>query len=152
VFSGGASFGATAALVKTRKTVLTNVQIKALAAHPIAVVPAVANKMHQFLGGLLKLNAGANVLVEQTAPDDLVFRYVDGLGAIVSTSPDSGALIVSAVDAHAIVQPIAVEGLALAACVGVPIVAHNTGDEWIGNAANDATLEVTVAYVEHDVS
>jgi hypothetical protein len=144
--------GADTALVKTAKVTLTAAQIKALAASPITLVAAVASKYHQFLGAALKLNAGSETLAEPSAPDDLEVKLKDGSGTTVSTTADAGAIIVGTADAYATMAPVEVEGGLLAARVNVPLVIHNTGGEYTGNASNDATLEITVAYIEHDVS
>lgn len=142
----------TAGILKTAKTSITAAQLKALAASPITVVAAVANKAHVFIGAQVKLETGSEVLVEPSAPDDPQFKYVDGAGDACSATFDAGLIIVPAADAYAYVPGTQVEGGALAARVNVPIVLHNTGGEYTGNASNDAVLEVTVMYLELDVS
>jgi len=150
--AGALAPGAPTALIKTAKVVNTAAQLKALAATPRTIVPAVAGAFLQLIACAWKFNHGSEVLAEPTAPDDMVIRYDDGAGVIASTSPDSGVLICAAADAYATALPVVIEGGAVADLVNVPLVLHNTGDEWTGNASNDASLETTVLYIEHDVS
>jgi hypothetical protein len=153
IATGGFTPGpGTASLFKSAKTSITAAQLKALAATPIEVVAAVANKMHLFLGASLKLEYGSEVLVEPSAPDDPQFKYVDGSGVACSAVFDAGEIIVPAADAYAWVPGTQVEGGTLAEHVNTPIVLHNTGGEYTGNASDDTVLEVTVYYMELDVS
>lgn len=148
----GVSVGAATALIKTAKVTLTATQIKALATTPITLVAAVADKFHQFLGASFKYNYGSEILAEPSAPDDMQVKYVDGTGVAASSLPDSGQLLVPAADQYAAAIPLAVEGGTLAEHVNVPLVLFNTGANFTGNASDDATLEVTVSYIEHDMS
>jgi hypothetical protein len=153
VHTGGVNAGpGTAGAIKSRKTSITAAQLKALAATPITVIPAVASKMHLPIGFSLKLEYGSEVLVEPSAPDEPQFKYVNGAGVVCSATADAGEIIVPAADAYAWVPGIQVEGGTLAEHVNVPIVLHNTGGEYTGNASNDTVLEVTAFYVELDVS
>lgn len=142
----------TASLIKTAKTSVTAAQLKALAASPITVVAAVASKAIVPLMFHCKFEYGSEILVQPSAPDDPVFRYVDGSGVVCSATFDADELLVKAADQYANIPAIQVEGGTLAELVNVPIVIHNTGGEYTGNASNDSVLEVTVAYIELDVS
>lgn len=142
----------TAGIIKTRKTSITAAQLKALNATPITVVPAVAAKMIVPISFALKFEYGSEVLAEPTAPDDPEFKYVDGSGVACSATMDAGQLLVPAADQYAVIPALQVEGGTLAEHVNVPIVFHNTGGEYTGNASEDSVLEVTVVYVELDVS
>ncbi len=134
--------------VKSTKTTLLATDLKALAATPITCVPAVGGKILQFEGSVSKFNAGSETLVEPSAPDDPQFKYKDGSGAAVSGLLDAGSLITGTSDKYATAPPITVEGGVEADRINVPIVLHNTGAEWTGNASDDATLDVTVFYRE----
>lgn len=69
--------------IKYATVTLTNSQIKNVRATPIEVVAAPgANKVIQFLGAALQLDAGANVLSE--VDDNLAFKYENGSGAAAS--------------------------------------------------------------------
>ena len=96
----------TAGILKTRKTSITAAQLKALAAAPITVIPAVASKIHVLIQAVLKLEYGSEVLVEPSAPDEPQFKYVDGSGVAASATLDAGQVIVPAVDTYAVVQGI----------------------------------------------
>lgn len=148
--TGGAVHGpATTGLLKTAKVTVSSAELLALAATPKTLVAAVANKLFQLLGVAFKFNYGTVQYVEPSAPDDMQVKYVDGSGVAASSIPDSGQLIVPAADQYGIAIPLVVEGGTLAEHVNVPLVLHNTGGEW---TTGDGTLEVTVHYIEHDVS
>jgi hypothetical protein len=142
----------TDAQLKVALVQLSNAEIKALADPAIEVVAAVANKFHVFLGALVHLDYGSNVLVEPSAPDDPQFTYVDKDGVACSATFDAGEIIVAAADAYAWVPGIQVEGGTLAQHVNVPICIWNSGGNWTGNAGNDTLLNVWTFYLEVDVS
>lgn len=144
---------ATKVLIKSKKTTLTAAEIKALATTAIECVAAVANKMLVPIGAFYKFTAGTEILVEPSAPDDIALRWVDGTGHVISEQADAGVLIASAgpVDAYAYALGVFQEGV-LAEAVNVPIVVHNTGTDWTGNASNDCALDVWVLYAEIDMS
>jgi len=152
--TGGHIHAATEALHKTAKITLTATQIKAAATSPFTLVAAVANKMMIFKGAALKFNAGAEILVEPSAPDDFAIRYTDGSGDIVGDTGDSGILFATAgpADAYAEMHPIPVVPGVLADRVNTPLVLDNTGTDLTGNASDDATLDVYISYIEVDMS
>jgi hypothetical protein len=144
---------ATKVLIKSKKTSLTAAEIKALATTAIECVAAVANKMLVPIAAAYKFTAGTEILVEPSAPDDIALRWVDNSGHIISEQVDAGVLIASAgpVDAYAYCLGVYQEGV-LAEAVNVPIVVHNTGTDWTGNASNDCAMDVWILYAEVDVS
>ena len=151
--SAGAQIGpGTAGIIKTAKTSLTATNLKALVATPITCIAAVASKMHILLGWSLKLEYGSEVLVEPSAPDELQFKYVDENGVACTDEIDATEIVVPAVDSYAGGVAINVEGGTLAQHVNVPIVICNTGTDYTGNASDDTVMEVTLVYVELDVS
>ena len=150
VFSGPAAIGGS--VVKSAKVTLTATQIKALATTPIELVAAKAGAFFEFLGAAFHLNYGSETLAEPSAPDDLEIKYVDASGTTASTTVDAGAALVGTADKYTTATPIQVAGGLIAARVNVPLVLDNTGSNYTGNASDDSTLDVTVSYIEHDVS
>jgi hypothetical protein len=151
--AGGTLGPGTAGIVKTSAPVsITAAELKALAATPKTILAAVASKMLCPIGFHCMFDYGSEVLAEPSAPDDPQFKYVDGSGVACSATFDAGELLVKAADQYAWIPAIQVEGGTLAELVNVPIVLHNTGGEYTGNASNDSVLEVTAVYYELDVS
>jgi len=144
---------ATAALdpttIQYATVTLTNANIKALRATPITLVAAPgAGKVIEFVSGLLKLNAGTNVLTESA--DNMAVKYTDGSGVVISTAIEATDFIDQAADTYTNAVPVADAIVVATGAENKAIVLHNTGDgEYAGNAANDATMTVGVAYRVH---
>jgi hypothetical protein len=132
--------------IGTDKISCTNAQLKALRAAPkqLAAAPG-AGKIVQFLGALLKLNAGANVLSETA--DNLGVKYENGSGVQVSEDIECTGFIDQAASTWTSAVPKKNAIVADSACVNKALVLHNIGDgEFADNAANDATLDIYVSY------
>lgn len=133
-------------LIQYAAVQVTNSQIKAMRAAPVQVVAAPgAAKIIQFLGAILTLDAGANVLSESGC--NLVFKYTNGSGAAVSTTVEATGFIDQAGDTMTTATPLQDAIVAKAGCENQVLCIHNVGaGEIAGNAANDALLYVHVAY------
>ena len=124
---------------------LTAVQIKALATTQIELVAAPgASKLIKFMGASMKLVAGSEVLAE--SGDNLGIKYTDDSGVQVSQTIESTGFIDQAADTYTNAEP-AINGIvAASAGENAPLVLDNLGSNFTGNASDDATLEVSVAY------
>lgn len=136
--------------IYTAKVSLTNVNIKALRATPKVIVAAPGTgKIIEFVGAILKLNAGANVLTESA--DNLVLMY--GGAAVCSETIECTDFIDQAADTIIYAVPLKDAVDATADATNVNLELFNSGDgEFGGNAAADATLDVFVTYRVHDLS
>lgn len=126
---------------------LTSAQVKALRATPFTLVAAPgAGKINIVESVTLQLNYGGTNAFTESA-DNLVVEYGDS-GQDITASIETTGFIDQTSDRFAIVYPATIATMATAT-VGVneTIQLFNTGDgEIAGNAANDNTLNVTVAY------
>lgn len=136
-------------LVQYATVTITNTQLKALRATPKTLVAAPgAGKYLEFVSATLKLHAGANVLSESTA--NMTVKLVDGSGAAVSQAIESTGFIDQAANTLTSALPKIDAIVAGTAGENKALVLHNIGaGEFGGNAANDATLVVGVAYRVH---
>ena len=136
--------------IKRASVTLTNAQVLNLRATPITLVAAPgASKRLIFQNAFLKLSAAAGAYTETA--DNLVVRYVDGSGVIVSEAIEMTGFINQAAVMHTNGRA-KVDGIAtVAQGVNVPLVLHNSGDGEFGggNAAN--TLQVITQYLVIDV-
>jgi hypothetical protein len=144
-----ANLGQGGADLKFADVLIANADLKALRAAPKTLVPAPGNgKVLEFLSAVLVLAAGSNVLVEATA--NLAVKYQNGAGVQVSQTIEMTAFIDQATHqvTYALAKPDPIT--ARTGCENQPLVLHNLGaGEIAGNAANDATLRVKVAYRVH---
>lgn len=126
-------------LVRYRDTTLTNAQVLALRATPIALVPAAGStKVLEFVSAILvgKQTAGAWT---ETA-DNLGVRYTNGSGLQVSEDIETTGFFTAAIkatSARAKLDPIGM-------LKNVPLVLHNLGDGEYGggNVANSMLVRV----------
>ena len=144
-----ANFGQGGADLKFADVVIANVDLKALRSTPKALVAAPGNgKVLEFLSAVLVLAAGSNVLVEATA--NLAVKYQNGAGVQVSQTVEMTGFIDQAAHQVTYALPKLDPITARTGCENQPLVLHNLGaGEFTGNAANDATLRVKVAYRVH---
>lgn len=126
---------------------LTSAQVKALRATPLTIIPAPgAGKMVVVESLTLQLNyGGTNAFTESTA--NLVLQYTDS-GTDITASIETTGFIDQTADTVAIIYPATIATAAAAtAVVNEAVELFNTGaGEIAGNAANDNTLNVIVAY------
>lgn len=126
-------------LVRYRDTTLTNAQVLALRATPIALVPAPgANKVNEFISAMIVASQAAGAWTETA--DNLAIRQTNGTGLIVSDAIETTGLFaasIKATRARAAIDPI---GL----LKNSALVLHNTGDGEFGggNAANTMLVRV----------
>jgi hypothetical protein len=137
------------ASVRRTKRTLTSAQIKALRATPQTLVEAPGSSvLLEFLGAILYLDAGTNVLAEST--DNLAVKYTDGSGVAASETIEMTNFLDQSADTLTnAVQKIDTI-VAASGCLGKPLVLHNTGNgEFTGNAAGDAQLIIYTFYRRH---
>jgi len=128
---------------------LTAAQIKLLATTEIELVAAPgADKFLQFLGAILILNYGSEVLAEDA--DNLDIEYDDGTGAAVCTTIECTGFIDQAADQLAVVIPIVIASVTAAANVNKNLALVNNNDNFTGNATGDTTITVITTYLIHD--
>lgn len=147
---GSADLDAT--ILKYATVTLTNSEIKNLRATPKTLVAAQgANKVVEFVSAALKLVAGTNVLTENA--DNMAVKYTNGSGAAVSQDIEATGFIDAAATTVTSALPKIDAIAALSDAANKALVLHNTGDaEFGGNAANDATMVVKIAYRVHDLT
>lgn len=134
------------AIMSYATTSLTSVQVKALATTPIELVAAPgAGKMIKFMGAVFKLvYGGSNVFAE--AGDNLGIKYTDASGVQVSQTIESTGFIDQSADTYTNGEPAIDAIVAATGAENQALVLDNLGSNFTGNAANDNTLEVSVAY------
>lgn len=125
---------------------LTSAQVKALAATQIELVAAPgASKMIKFMGASFKLvYGGTNAFTE--AGDNLGIKYTDDSGVQVSNTIEMTGFIDQTASTYTNAEPATDAIVAAAAAENQALVLDNLGSEIAGNAGNDNTLEVSVAY------
>lgn len=125
---------------------LTSAQVKALETTQIELVAAPgAGKMVKFMGAALKLvYGGTNAFTE--SGDNLGIKYTDDSGVQVSQTIEMTGFIDQTANTYTNAQPAINAIVAASAAENAPLVLDNLGSAIAGNAANDNTLEVSVAY------
>lgn len=138
--------------IRVTKVSITAANLKLIRATPQSLVAAAgASTVVEFVSAILKLEAGSEVLAETA--DNLVVRYTDGSGAIVSETIETTGFIDQAADTYSNSIPKKDVIVAATGNVNKALVLHNSGDgELTGNASDDAVLEVYITYRIHDVS
>jgi len=124
---------------------LTNAQMLALRATPIALVAAPGEgTVLEFVGALLKFDVTTAGYTETA--DNLAVRYENGTGVIVSQAIESTGFLDQTTDGISNAPP-KIDAIGLA--VNKALVLHNPGDGELtgGNAAN--TLKVRTLYRVH---
>lgn len=130
---------------------LTSAEIKALRATPKELVKAQPGQVITLVNAVLELNYGGTNAFTETA-DNLAIRYTNTTGALVSQAIETTGFIDQTASTMTVALP-KIDAIATSAnSEGEALVLHNTGDgEIAGNAANDNTLTVSVAYIVHEL-
>lgn len=128
---------------------LSNAEIKALRATPKELVAAPgAGYMIEFLGAVLFLDYGSNVLTEST--DNLIIQY-EVAETAASAAIESTGFIDADEDAIYKAIPVAV-GADMDVIEDSALELKNSGDgEFAGNAGADTLMYVAVDYMIHKV-
>lgn len=146
--TGGLSSGTAAdSFIYTDTVELSNVNIKALRATPIALVAAPgADKFVELVSAVLILDYGTNVLTETA--DNLVIEY-NTSGTDITGAIEATGFIDAAADTIKIAYP-SITDVPAASAKNLAVQLFNTGDgEYAGNAGNDTTMTVKVNYRIH---
>ena len=127
---------------------LTNSEIKDLADTPIELVAAQgANTLIEFVGAMLILDYGSNVLVE--SDDNLVIEYDGGDGAAVSQDIEMTNFIDQSADTITCAQPKVDAIDASADIVNKNLALFNDSGDFTGNASSDTTMTILISYRVH---
>lgn len=112
----------------------------------------------EFVSAIFALDWNSTAWTEADAPDDLVIRYTDGTGGIVSELLDATGFALAENDYITAIGPVsdiqagttAKIGLLKTACVDQPLVLDNTGIEWTGSG--NSPVVVIVYYRIHTLT
>lgn len=131
-------------MLRTRNIVIPPAQVGALRATPKVLVPAKGStSLIQFVSSVLEFVPGAVAWTEATA--NLVIRYTNGSGIIVSQTIEMTGFITAAVRSFTSIQPL-VDGIVITSgALNRPLVLHNTGAAEFGGAGT-GSLIVHLAY------
>lgn len=135
------------AIMNYATVTLTSAQVKALAATQIELVAAPgAGKALKFMGAVLKLDyGGTNAFTESSVTFGI--KYTDDSGFQVSQTIEATGFIDQTADTYTNAEPAIDAIVAATGMENQALVLDNLGgSEVAGNAANDNTLVVSVAY------
>ncbi len=112
----------------------------------------------EFVSATFALDWGGTAWVENSAPDDLVIRYTNGSGALVSELLDATGFATAVADSITHLNPAsdiiagttAKPTVLATASVNQPLVLHNTGDNWT-NSGNSQVV-VIIYYRIHTLT
>jgi len=124
---------------------LTAAQVKALTTPFELVAAPAAGKALIFMGASLKLTYGGNNAFTESG-DNLGIKYENASGVQVSDTIESTSFIDATADTYTSAVPVKDAIVAASGCEAKALVLDNLGNNFAGNAANDNTLEVSVAY------
>lgn len=133
-------------MVYEKKVELTNAELKALntTAKELVAAPG-AGKLIEFLGAVLFLDYGSEVLTESTYNLDI--EYDDGTGEPVCTTIETTSFIDASADQIMKAVPIVLAGTVTAlANVNKNLVLLSNEGDFGGNASADTTMTVMVSY------
>jgi len=142
------SSGTESIFEKTITVDVSSAEIKALHGTPITLVAAPGSgKLLEFVSAVLILDKGT--AYDDAASDgNLVIRYTDGSGVIVSAEIEADTFIDSAADAVTRAIPVnnAIVAAAATGCVNQALVLHNNGNEF---TTGTGVLQVNITYRLH---
>jgi len=127
---------------------ITNSEIKNLNGTPKVLIAAPgANYFIEVVSVCFVFDYGSEALTEST--DNLVVEYTTS-GTDITGAIEAGGLIDATADTIAVYYPAAQAGVASANMANRSVQLTNTGDgEYGGNASNDTTISVKIAYRVH---
>jgi hypothetical protein len=129
-------------VLKVADKLITTAQVLALNATPITVIAAPGSgKTIQFEGAYVMLDFATTGYVAG-AGEDLVFRYTNGSGKIVSTAVD-GTILAAVADAIQFVGPAYADPSVTAETANAALVAHIVVGEIV---TGDSPLKIRVFY------
>lgn len=138
---------------------IADTEMDILAATPKELVAAVAGNTIEFVSAVFALDWVSVAWTEPSAPDDLVIRYTDGSGAIVShlldatgfaTATEDTVLTLGSNVSDAAGADVAKVAVTEAASTNKALVLHNTGAEWTNSG--DSQVVVIVYYRLHSTA
>jgi len=126
---------------------LTNAEIKALATTSKELIAAPGSGYFiEVIQATLILDYGSNALTAGSS-DDLVIEY--GGGQDITGTIESTSFITATADTLCLVQPAGIANVAASNIVNKAVQLTNTGSDFAGNAGNDTTMTVLIAYRTH---
>jgi hypothetical protein len=127
------------------RVTITAAQMLALNATPITVIPAPgAGRFIEFIGGSVALDYNANAYSGIAAGEDLVLRYTNGSGVIVSTTLETTGFLDQTADQVRTFKGIATDYVP---AVNAPIVLHMTTGEI---TTGDSPLYLNLVFRVHE--
>ena len=137
-------------VVRTKKILIPAASVLTLRATPYTLVPAQGSgRIIELVSGLLFLDSGSVAYTEST--DNLVVRYTDGSGVVVSQVIEMTGFITLTADSYTNILPAVDSIVAATGAKNKPLVLHNNGNGEFGNDGN-GTLTVHLAYRVWDFS
>lgn len=131
-------------MVRTKKVVVSATQVNAIRATPRTLVAAPGSgRLVQLLSSMLEIVPGATAWTETT--DNLVVRYTNTTGVIVSQTIEMTAFITRTERGFTSIQPVVDGIVAHDASLNKALMLHNSGDGEFANSGN-GQLIVHLAY------
>jgi hypothetical protein len=122
-------------LPRTQRIVLTAAKVNALRATPIVLMAAQGTgRLVQLFSSVLEIVPGSVAWTESA--DNLVVRYTDGSGVIVSQTIEMTSFITRTARGFTSIQPVVDGIVAHDGALNKPLVLHNSGDGEFGNSGN----------------
>jgi len=131
-------------LVRTARIVVTAAQVNVLRATPRTLIAAQGTgRLVQLLPSMLEIVPGTVAWTESA--DNLVVRYTNSSGVIVSQTIEMTSFITRTERGFTSIQPVVDGIVASTASLAQALVLHNSGDGEFGNSGN-GQLIVHLAY------